>query len=415
MVEYAGFFKKFLRFIKKMRHKIAKLKNYIKGSSSLTGHARAAVSFILALIICVVFASASLFIYGADSDDIEEEIDEAQEEAEEIEDEIDSLNDQLEEISDSIEELSSQMAEVEEEIEALQEEIEAAQENIDRLEENREEQYESLSAWIQVSYENEFDSMILSLLSADSFAEVINQAEYVQSLSDFGFDLIERYSEIVLELETEKEDFEARSAALEEDIAALDELKTQTIEKKAEISELIAQAQENLENKNEEIDSLEEELAAQLEYEAELEAQREAEEAAHAAELAAIEAANTGEAYVSTDSGDLELLAAIIYCEAGGEIYEGKLAVACVVINRVRSSSYPNTISGVIYQSGQFSPASSGRLATVLANGLTTESCYDAAAYVLAGNLPYPNFLSFCSASVSLSISTTVIGNHQFY
>lgn len=398
-----------------MRHRFSKLYKYIKKASFLCGYKRALLPVILALVICVSSASGALSIYGADSDEIEDEIDEAQDEADDIQDEIDSLNDQLAAISDSIEDLSLQITEKEEEIESLEAEIEEAEENIARLEENRLEQYESLSAWIQVSYENEFDSMIISLLSAGSFAEVISQAEYIQSLSDFGFDLIERYNEIVLELENEMAGLEEQSAALEEDLQALEELESQTAEKKAEITSLIAQAQEDLEDKNEEIDSLEEQLAAQLEYEAELEAQREAEEAAHAAELAAIEAANTSDAYVSSDSGDLDLLAAIVYCEAGGEIYEGQLAVACVVVNRVRSSSYPNTISGVIYQSGQFSPASSGRLATVLANGLASESCYTAAAYVLAGNLPYPNFLSFCSASVSLSISTTVIGNHQFY
>ena len=84
-------------------------------------------------------------------------------------------------------------------------------------------------------------------------------------------------------------------------------------------------------------------------------------------------------------------------------------------MNRVRSSSFPNTVYGVIYQSGQFGPASSGRLATVIANGLTSSSCYEAAAYVLAGNLPYPTYLYFRSASVEMDIETTVIGGNQFF
>ena len=84
-------------------------------------------------------------------------------------------------------------------------------------------------------------------------------------------------------------------------------------------------------------------------------------------------------------------------------------------MNRVRSASFPNTVSGVIYQSGQFSPVASGRLATVLGNGLTTASCRQAAQTVLAGNLPYPDFLYFRSARVALSIPVTWIGNQQFY
>ncbi len=55
-----------------------------------------------------------------------------------------------------------------------------------------------------------------------------------------------------------------------------------------------------------------------------------------------------------------KLLAALIYCEAGNQPYEGQVAVGAVVMNRVRSGSYPNTISEVIYQSGQFGPAMTG-------------------------------------------------------
>ena len=62
------------------------------------------------------------------------------------------------------------------------------------------------------------------------------------------------------------------------------------------------------------------------------------------------------------------LLAALIYCEAGGEPYEGQVAVGAVVLNRVRSSSFPNSIEEVIYQSGQFGPAVTGKLGRVLAS-----------------------------------------------
>ena len=81
---------------------------------------------------------------------------------------------------------------------------------------------------------------------------------------------------------------------------------------------------------------------------------------------------------------DLTLLAAIIQCEAHYN-YESMLAVATVIMNRVESSRFPNSISGVIYQSGQFTPARSGKLARVLSNGKISSSCYQAAAEALAG------------------------------
>lgn len=65
---------------------------------------------------------------------------------------------------------------------------------------------------------------------------------------------------------------------------------------------------------------------------------------------------------------NIRLLASIIYCEAGNQPYNGKLAVGIVVMNRVRSSAYPDTVKGVIYQKSQFGPVSSGLLAKTMKN-----------------------------------------------
>lgn len=105
--------------------------------------------------------------------------------------------------------------------------------------------------------------------------------------------------------------------------------------------------------------------------------------AAEAAQAASSEAAQA--ASVSVSDSDLTLLAAIIQCEAGGECYEGQLAVGAVVMNRVRSGSFPNSISGVVYQRGQFTPASSGKLSRVLSSGSISSSCYQAAREALNG------------------------------
>ncbi len=113
---------------------------------------------------------------------------------------------------------------------------------------------------------------------------------------------------------------------------------------------------------------------------------------------------------VSADSGDLAMLAALIECEAGGESYTGKVAVGAVVLNRVRSGSFPNDIAGVIYQSGQFSPVSSGKFQSVLSRGARSD-CYEAAAAALAGENPVGNCLYFNSGS-GRGIQ---IGNQHFY
>ena len=127
-----------------------------------------------------------------------------------------------------------------------------------------------------------------------------------------------------------------------------------------------------------------------------------AEEAARiAAEKAAAEAAA---------QADKELLASLIFCEAGNQPYEGQVAVGAVVMNRVKSSSYPDTISDVIYQSGQFTPAMTGWLDSVRASSGYTESAMRAAEDALAGSNPVGDCLYFSTVGWGMQI-----GDHFFH
>ncbi|MCD8336324.1 MAG: cell wall hydrolase [Lachnospiraceae bacterium] len=128
------------------------------------------------------------------------------------------------------------------------------------------------------------------------------------------------------------------------------------------------------------------------------------------AETAASSETEAAAAATSATTDDTTLLAALIYCEAGNQSYDGMVAVGAVVINRVNSSSFPNTISEVIYQSGQFSPASSGALATAIANGVPS-TCYTAAAAAIAGEDPTGGALYF-NTTANKGIQ---IGDHWFY
>ena len=113
----------------------------------------------------------------------------------------------------------------------------------------------------------------------------------------------------------------------------------------------------------------------------------------------------------TASSSDRELLAGLIYCEAGNQSREGKVAVGAVVMNRVASSSFAGTIKGVIYESGQFSPAGSGWLDSVIANGAIPSSCYEAADAALAGENPIGSAMYFNTGSGR----GVKIGAHQFY
>lgn len=114
----------------------------------------------------------------------------------------------------------------------------------------------------------------------------------------------------------------------------------------------------------------------------------------------------------TTDADTALLLAALIHCEARGESYEGQLAVGAVVMNRVRSAAYPNTIHGVIYASGQFTPAMNGKVNAVYESGNINPSCIKAAEEALSGVSNVGDLTHFRRNNGREGL---VIGNHVFY
>lgn len=89
------------------------------------------------------------------------------------------------------------------------------------------------------------------------------------------------------------------------------------------------------------------------------------------------------------NSSQLRLMSAIIYSEASGECYAGKKAVGIVIMNRIKSKKFPNTLEGVIYQRGQFSPARNGSLNKSLSlydQGKLNKKCIKAAKATLNGD-----------------------------
>lgn len=121
-------------------------------------------------------------------------------------------------------------------------------------------------------------------------------------------------------------------------------------------------------------------------------------------------------AYNYTEA-ELNLLAKLIYYEAGGECYEGQVAVGAVVLNRARTSGFPNTIYDVIYAKGQFSPVNSSKWNNPVPEGTRV---YEAAREALSGVDPTNGAVYFYNPQTSTSkwIFTRpvvkVIGNHNF-
>lgn len=165
--------------------------------------------------------------------------------------------------------------------------------------------------------------------------------------------------------------------------------------------------------------TIEEEIAAQKEEE-ERKAKEEAAKKSTQSSSSSSSSSNGQTTSTSSSQGtsltasadDETLLAALIQCEAGGQSQQCMLAVGAVVVNRVHSGSFPNSIRGVIYQRGQFGPASSGRLESRLASGVSA-SARQAAQAALAGNDPTGGAKYFKLASSGHA--GVVIGPIVFY
>ena len=127
--------------------------------------------------------------------------------------------------------------------------------------------------------------------------------------------------------------------------------------------------------------------------------------------LAAIGIASSG----SSSNSDYYLLARVISAEARGESYVGQVAVGAVILNRVEHPSFPNSISGVVYQPGAFTAMTDGQIDQPVAN-----SAYQAARDALngwdpsGGALYYYNPAKTSNAWIRTRPVITVIGNHVF-
>jgi len=115
---------------------------------------------------------------------------------------------------------------------------------------------------------------------------------------------------------------------------------------------------------------------------------------------------------IAADGDTLKVLATIIWCEARGESYDGQLAVGSCVMNRVRSAAYPNTVTEVVFASGQFSPVKTGTFQRAYEYNLANASCYKAAEETLNGYTNIGDMTHFRRAGNRMGY---IIGNHVFY
>ena len=379
-------------------------------------------SLLLALTLAIALVSVPTGIVYAtstqeklnqaqeDKKQTQSQLNETKENLEGLKEEKNNLEGKLADLNNKLATVSNNLNDLEDQIASKQTEIEETEEELAEAKETEEYQYESMKARIRFMYERSDYALLETLLGSGSLAEALNKADYVEQVAAYDRQKLEEYEATRIKIQEEE-------AKLKKEKAELDELHIQVKAEKKKYNSYVNQTASEIKMTSSQISDAE---AQALAYEAQIKEQEAnieylkkklAEEQALSKLAAQSSWRDISE--VQFEENDRYLLANLIYCEAGGEPYAGQLAVGAVVINRVLSSVYPNTMTGVIYQKYQFSPVGSGRLAIALSQNKATASCYKAADEAMAGQTNVGNCVYFRTPIPGLT--GIQIGGHIFY
>lgn len=345
-----------------------------------------------------------------EKDKLQEELDKTQENLDNLEGKRDTLEKELSYLNTQLSAVVENLEDLEQQIQDKLQEINVTQVALEEAKATEERQYACMVVRVRYMYEHQEESYLGTLLAAGSFSDLLNRADRIERVAAYDQQLLREYKENRILIEEQ----EARLLREQEE---LEDLQAQAIEERDKVAGLINATSGSIAKYKDQISDAEQKALA---YEAEIKKKEEDLEYLRkklAEEIALSQAAANASwrdiSEVSFAEGDRKLLANLIYCEAGGEPYEGQVAVGSVVINRVLSSKYPNTVVGVIYQKGQFSPVGSGRLELALAADKATDKCYKAADEAMAGITNVGNCVYFRTPIPGLTGIN--IGGHVFY
>ncbi len=380
-----------------------------------------------------------------------------------LSEELNSLLGDLNTSMENLADIDSQISEKNQQISDLSEQISEDQAKASDM-------YDAMALRVRYMYENSrSNSTVEMLLSSQDFAEFLKRTSYVVSISTYDRSKLQELNDIINGEQQKKEQ-------QENDLAALNELKSSQTAAQEGFEQMIAQKRAQLQQNAQllaEADSLVDVYRAQMEAEAEQldseriaaessqaaassdtagasssgagsplltvpqssTAQTEAEtpETAEASESSAAQetaepqteeqttsaesSSSSGSSSASYSATELDVMAALMEGEAGPNNYDAEVAVGSCVMNRVNSGSYGGSVLEVIYAPGQFIASSqySYMFEAILARGASA-SCYEAARAVLSGTITHP-YVHFVSAKTAAArgISGTNIGGNVYY
>ena len=343
----------------------------------LKAFSRTTIALLTAALVCSPFTKA----YADDT------VDSLEKQTNGLQNQLDSLNQDLTSLSAEITDLASKIEDTDASVQKAELDLAAA-----KLDEQL--QYDAMKKRIKYMYETGNTSLLQIIFSSESMGDFLNKAEFVKNITEYDRNMLD-------ELQKVHELVAKKDSDLKAEQASLAEMKTNLDQQEQELNDKISSTSGELQASSEALAKAKEAQAAAAAA-LKKKQEEEAAEQQRQAKAAQTAANNTSSSSGNTDSGssggnttitvpdtpaettDLVLFAAILQCEAGGYNYDGILAVATVIMNRVASPLYPNTISGVVYQSGQFAPTWDGSLSRVLQRG-PVSLCYQVAQEALGG------------------------------
>lgn len=340
------------------------------------------ISMVIMLFIVSVFP-----VYATQSvKDLEKETSKLESNLSDLNKDLATLDKELNQLLSKIEETSSDLEKTREEMAIAKGKEEA--------------QYEAMMLRIKYMYENGNLSLIQSLFSSSCIAEFLDRAEFIVQITKYDREQLEELSAI-------QEDIASYEAKLMEDKAYMATLQEDLDEKGKALKAQIASTSSDLSKYTTKLNQAREDAK-----EAEENADDPITPVRPSTGNSESNSSGNSNSSIAATADDITLLAALIECEAGSRNYEGMLAVGSVVVNRMKHRYYPDTLRGVIYQRGQFPPATNGIMDRILARGVR-QSCVQAATDALNGKNNVGSCLSFRAASSGFA--GTIIGDNVFF
>ena len=384
----------------------------------LKAFSRTTIALLTAALVCSPFTKA----YADDT------VDSLEKQTNGLQNQLDSLNQDLTSLSAEITDLASKIEDTDASVQKAELDLAAA-----KLDEQL--QYDAMKKRIKYMYETGNTSLLQIIFSSESMGDFLNKAEFVKNITEYDRNMLD-------ELQKVHELVAKKDSDLKAEQASLAEMKTNLDQQEQELNDKISSTSGELQASSEALAKAKEAQAAAA---AALKKKQEEEKRKTGmleykyvllvmSNFAMLQTAskNTSSSSGNTDSGssggnttitvpdtpaettDLVLFAAILQCEAGGYNYDGILAVATVIMNRVASPLYPNTISGVVYQSGQFAPTWDGSLSRVLQRG-PVSLCYQVAQEALGGARLASVSGCYQFRSASTGMSGINVGGNVFF